>query len=463
MRNESIVEFLIKHSKKNSVSFHMPGHKGGGIIAKYGYGEFLDNILGCDITEISGADNLFQPESIIKQTMDAYKKLYDVKYTNLLVNGSSCGLVASILSIVKKGDKLIMARNSHKSIFNAVSLGDIKPVYARPEFIEEYGILGEISKDEIKRLINANSEAKAVILPSPNYYGICSDIASIAKIVHDSGMILIIDQAHGAHLKFYDETKAAENLEADIVVNSTHKTLLSFTESAIVNVCSDRVDIFELEDKIQAIESTSPSYILMASLDINEKIIREHGEELFGEWKNNIEEFYAKSKKIKGLSVLNHPMLDNTKINLDMSAYGLNGASLETELIKRGIYPEMVSGNLVMCMSGIGNTKEDYVRLLEALKDIADKNKLGERLKTEMVQAIELELAEVPVYKEKVLISEAEGRTVAESVIPYLPGIPIACPGEILTKEVIEYAISQRKIGYKVIGIDSEEKIFVGK
>ena len=258
MFNESIVEFLIKHSKKNAVSFHMPGHKGGDIIAKHGYGEFLDNILGCDITEIKGADNLFQPESIIKETMEAYKKLYDVKYTNLLVNGSSCGLVASVLATCQRGYKLIMARNSHKSIFNAVKLGDIKPVYARPELLEEYGILGEISKDEIKRLIDENPDAKAVILPSPNYYGICSDIKEIAKHVHDAGMLLIVDQAHGAHLKFYDKNKAAENLGADIVVNSTHKTLLSFTESAIINVCSDRVDILELEDKIQYIESTSP-------------------------------------------------------------------------------------------------------------------------------------------------------------------------------------------------------------
>lgn len=463
MEKMTIADFLISHKINNPVSFHMPGHKGNDHIRKYGYGEFLDNILKCDITEIEGADNLFQPEGIIKNTMESYKSLYGVKETKLLINGSSCGLIASILATVKRGEKMIVARNCHKSIFNGVLLGGVKPIYAKPEFIKEYGISGEISVYAIKKLITMNPEAKAVILPSPNYYGVCSDIKEIARLAHENNMLLIVDQAHGAHLKFYNEAKAAETQGADIVINSTHKTLFSFTESAILNICSDKVDIFELEDKLQAIESTSPSYLLMGSLDINGKILEKNAEELISEWKSNIEYFLKEADGIEGLRIMKHPMLDETKINLDMSPCGLDGPQLEKRLMEKGIYPELVSGNIVMCMTGIGNIRGDYTRLLNALKEFSDSAERRDLANPPGECDFNLILKEIPKAKKRIKVSEGEGEIVAESIIPYPPGIPIACPGEILTAEVIEYIKGLRGKGYKVIGIDVNEKIAVGK
>ena len=162
--------------------------------------------MDCDITEIPGADNLFQTEGIIAETMAKYRALYEVEQSYLLINGSSGGLIAAILTAVSKGGKLVMARNCHKSIFNALQLGDITPIYAYPETLEAYGVLGGISADEIARCLDENPEAEAVILPSPNYYGICSDIRAIAKVTHDRGKVLIVDQAHGAHLKLLIHT-----------------------------------------------------------------------------------------------------------------------------------------------------------------------------------------------------------------------------------------------------------------
>ena len=459
----TIIEFLLEHRKTNPVSFHMPGHKGHNHIKEYGYGEFLDNILGCDITEIDGADNLFQPEGIIKNTMEAYENLYKVKATRLLVNGSSCGLLASILAIVKPGEKIIMARNCHKSIFNGVSLGGIVPIYVKPNYIDEYGISGDVSVDLIKECVEKNKDAKAIILPSPNYYGICSNIEGISNIAHENDMILIVDQAHGAHLKFYDEKMAAENLGADIVINSTHKTLFSFTESAILNVCSDEVDLMELDDKIQAIETSSPSYLLMASLDINSQMLKEHGDEFINKWKGNIEFFWKESENIKGLKIMNHKLLDNTKLNLDMSKSGLSGGDLEKELIKRNIYPELVSGNIVMCMSGIGNIKEDYIKLLDALKDISINRETVEGCNVEKINEFDLELKEVPKEKVRIKLLEALGKIAAESITPYPPGIPIVCPGEVINSDVIDYVTKLRKEGYKVTGVDVNGKVAVGK
>ena len=178
--NKGIRQFLAEHAALEPVSFHMPGHKGSRIYRENGYGEFLDIIMDCDITEIPGADNLFQTESIIAETMEKYRQLYDVKKSYLLVNGSSGGLISAVLATVSRGGKLVMARNCHKSIFNALPLGDITPVYAYPQTIEEYGVLGGISAEEIAKCLDENPESEAVLVPSPNYYGICSDIKTIA-------------------------------------------------------------------------------------------------------------------------------------------------------------------------------------------------------------------------------------------------------------------------------------------
>ena len=373
-----ITEFLLKHTGLCPVSFHMPGHKGSRLYRELGYGQFLDHIMDCDITEIPGADNLFQTEGIIRETQEKYRELYDVRKSYLLINGTSGGLIAAVLATVEPGGELILARNCHKSIFNALSLGNIKPVYAYPQEEERYGIAGVVTAEEIEKTMEEHPQAKAVVLPSPNYYGICSDITAITEVVHQHDGILIVDQAHGAHLKFMkDQPSAAEDCGADIIVDSIHKTLASFTQSAVLHVNSDRISLPNLEDRLQKIESTSPSYLLMASLDLSAEIIREHGVSLFAQWQKNLDEFYRKAEELPGLKLLREcsekaGSMDQTKIDLDMSALGLSGAQLEEELMKRNIFCELTTGNILMCMTGIGNTKADYDKLLETLQEIAE-------------------------------------------------------------------------------------------
>jgi len=625
MSNNGITNFLFAHAAKKPVSFHMPGHKGTKFYKKHGYGKFMKNIADLDITEIPGADNLFQTESIIKETQEKYASIYGVEKSYLLINGTSAGLIASILACVPKGGKLIMARNCHKAVFNALTLGEITPIYAYPDVIFQYGISGAVSPEEIEKLLQENPDASAVILPSPNYYGICSDIKEIAKVVHSHGKVLIVDQAHGAHLKFFSslglrrpvisrpgggkvaavdvrkgaEAQAeyyrnhgigqslgekgwkwsmplpAEECGADIVVNSTHKTLGSFTQSAVLNVTGDaignisspiaevyagyiaedndsdfamsrtkaRVDIACLEDRLQAIQSTSPSYLLMASLDVNADIIQKDGRKLFADWKRNITWFYRKAATIpelrvmtieaeeksvvaeaagKSLDVLKKVpgirktkfgqteeprrqsgSLDNTKINIDMSAYGIDGNRLEQLLNERGIFPELVTGNIVMCMTGIGNTRKDYKMLYKALAEIAythrghlvklahddrleykkrpelagpegENTEAGGRTdggagpdafaaKSAALWSKQRPLHEIPVERESLTLDECAGRICASSIIPYPPGIPLICPGEEIGQEEIQYIKYLRKIGDKVIGVSGEGEIIVGK
>lgn len=480
--NRAITTFLTEHADRNPVSFHMPGHKGSRIYRENGYGDFLDKIMDCDITEIPGADNLFQTEGIIAETMKKYERLYGVKKSYLLVNGSSGGLIAAILACVKPGGKLIMARNSHKSIFNALGLASIKPVYAYPQEAEGCGILGEITVDEIARCMDENPDAEAVILPSPNYYGICSNVRAIAEEVHKRGKVLIVDQAHGAHLKFFGKyggaqstirggfPEAAEDQGADIVINSVHKTLASFTQSALLNLCSDRVNPFLLEDKLQTIESSSPSYPMMATLDINAGLLEDAGERLIRRWEENLDYFYDEADKIPGLVVLMPHNLDRTKLNIDMSAYGIDGNELEELLMERDIFIELVTGNIVMCMTGIGNTRRDYERLLEALAEIAAQRRGVMAECTELKRAVQpkvltrvLEQRAVPGEKVFVPLKEAAGRVCASSIIPYPPGIPIVCPGEVIDEDVIEYIKGRREAGEKVIGLTSADTVCVGK
>ncbi len=473
-----LYEFLRQHASKAPASFHMPGHKGAELYQRFGYGDFMKDFFDYDVTEIPGADNLFQTEGVLQEIQEHYRELYEVENSYLLVNGTSGGIIASILASVKKGGKLIMARNCHKSVFNALTLGDVQPVYAYPEENEEYGISGPVPAKEIAHLLDANRDVEAVILPSPNYYGICSDIQSIASEVHKRGKILIVDQAHGAHLKFFnahgfgDMPLCAEEAGADLVINSTHKTLASLTQSAVLNRATVRVDKFVLEDKLQAIQSTSPSYILMTSLDINAAILKEYGKALIQEWGGNLNHFYQKAAEIKGLKVMEKfPGLDWSKLNVSL---GIPGGELERQLMEEhGVFIELFTGDFVMCMTGIGNTRRHMDQLLNGLAEISEKPEVQEYLHQipkcrsssahASTQQRDGEL--YPIPKERCLVSleEAEGKICASSVIPYPPGIPLLCPGEKFHKEQVAHIKTLRAMGEKVIGVTPEGGVFVGK
>ncbi|MDD2504396.1 MAG: aminotransferase class I/II-fold pyridoxal phosphate-dependent enzyme, partial [Clostridia bacterium] len=415
----SIYDFISDHLAKDSVSFHMPGHKGSQFYRRFGYHSFLDRIMDFDITEITGADNLFQAEGVIKSVQEHYAKLYECEKSYILVNGSSSGNIAAILASVSKGKQLLMARNSHKSVFNALSLGGIRPVYVHPEMIEEYGISGVISPLEIERLILANPDIQAIILTSPNYYGVCSDIKEIADIAHKYKKVLIVDEAHGAHLHFSESLPpSAISSGADIVINSTHKTLGSFTQSAALHYNSELVDPYVLEDKLQCIQSTSPSYVLMVSMEITARILEQHRKLLMNEWLDNLNIFYERISKIPGLRTMGKMKgLDWTKINLTMGELGFTGSELDKILMDDyNIYTELFTGDWIMAMSGIGNTKDDYERLADALADISKKAiASGIKIhKTEQKKAAlrppkQAVLFEIPVKMKKVKLEDSEG------------------------------------------------------
>ena len=495
---------------RQHISFHMPGHKGRrNYYDLAGYGSFLRGIMACDITEIPGADALFCPETTLRAVMDNYARLYRVKHTELLVNGSSAGVMSAIISSVPIGGKLILGRNSHHSAFSAMRLGGINPVYLRPEIDSEHGLAAGISPDELSRACAENPDAQAVLITSPGYCGYLSDISSLADIAHKHNMLMIVDQAHGAHLRFFDYAAevmrndgiytpypkhAAESLGADIVVNSTHKTLFSWTGSGILNICTDRVDTAFLRTVLRMLQTTSPSYILMGSLDINERIMRSFGAEITDRWISDIWEFYRRALRINGLTLVgpdissctSFPMfhyrsgLDMTKINISMAGLGISGEQLDLELRQKGIISEMVHGDYIMLMTGAGNTdtyslthagasmSPDFEYLLRALQDISDSYgySKGGRRQSRLVESIAAHLpdsADVPMEAEAIPLYQADGRVLYDPIIIYPPGSPIACPGEIMDVDIISYVASAILRGEKVTGVDEEGNIRVGR
>lgn len=446
-----IKKFLIEERDSGRVSFHMPGHKGGRLYKETGHSDFSENLMDLDITEIPGADNLHDPKGIIRRLMDGYRELYGSVETYLLVGGSTCGLEAAVMATVAPGDKLLMARNCHKAVYSALVLGDIEPVFMMPTDDKD-----ELYKN-VEQALADHPTIRAMILPRPDYYGRCVDLDDLADLLHANGAVLIVDQAHGAHLPLFegimDLPEGAERQGADIIVESTHKTLASMTQTAILNLMSDRVDREKLEAKLSLVQSTSPSYILMASLDINLQIIAEHGTGLLNRWAKGIDYVYDELGDIDGVNLLCSESFDRTKINVSIA--GMTGSEIASALYDRGIVVELFSGDLAMCMTGLGNTREDYEKLVAAVLDIVDKLSTssicneavsskgsdGETAWTEQVPQAghrysERELA--GKTKEELDIADSIGKISAVDVIPYPPGIPWLVRGELVSREVAE-------------------------
>ena len=499
-RTKTIYDFLKKNASEDHISFHMPGHKGRRkLYAEAGYADLLNDAIRYDITEIPGADALYRPQSTLRAVMDNYAELYGVLHSELLVNGSSAGIIAAILATVPIGGKLILGRNSHHSAFSALRLGGINPVYIQPETEPVYNLSAEISAYALEEACKANPDASAVLITSPNYCGMLSDIALLADTAHEYGMALIVDQAHGSHLKFFDYdakaardegafvphiSHAAETLGADIVINSTHKTLLSFTGSGILNICNDSIDVNAVSDVLRMVQTTSPSYLLMASLDINEKIMRQRGRDIIKSWKSDLEYFYKEADKISGLTVVQgggakgtggrdeecFPLYryregpDVTKINISMAELGLPGERLEHELRYKGIIAEMVHGEYLLLMTGAGNTRGDYERLIAALRDISASYGIShaDYRPPRSFEAPRPEASDVPTSGELVPLYASDGRVLYDPIITYPPGTPVVCPGEIMSMEIIGYIQNLLAEGDRITGVDEEGMIKVG-
>lgn len=466
---------LLEYSKTDMYPFHMPGHKRI-MIEDY-------NPYQIDITEIEGFDNLHNASEILKSSQQRAADLYGSKQAYYLINGSTCGILAAISASTQKGDKILVARNCHKAVYNAIFLRELSPIYIYPK-ITDAKIQGKIESQEVKKALDKNPDVKAVIITSPTYDGIVSDVEEISKIVHNYDIPLIVDQAHGAHFGLDDRMpESAIKLGADAVIVSVHKTLPAFTQTALLHICSNRISQKKIKKYLGIYETSSPSYILMAGIESSIRHISEKGEELFAELDKKLDDFYNGVENLKNIKVLTKKDFtndeaydfDRTKIIMLTEKCGISGEELLRILHNDyHIELEMAAGNYALALSTIMDTKEGFERLMHALIEIDDKLSYNEndRKKNKIPDTSiyyrsmkkEYEIHEAGEMEvENVDYDAAVGKVSGEFIYIYPPGIPLIVPGEVISADFIRDLKAAVSYELDVKGLTEDNRIIILK
>lgn len=440
---------LISYGESDVYPFHMPGHKRRALP--------FPNPYTIDITEIDGFDNLHHAGGLIREAEERAAKLYGADRSYYLVNGSTCGLLAAICAAARRGDKVLAARNCHKAVYHAVSMQGLSVEFLYPA-ITRGDLQGQITAAQVEEALTKHPDIAVVILTSPTYEGIVSDVAAIAACCHAHGAALIVDEAHGAHFGFgagFPEN--AVRLGADAVIMSLHKTLPSFTQTALLHCNGGRIDTERVARYLGVYETSSPSYLFMAGMDACIDLIREQGAELFAQYRRRLDAFYRDTADLTQLHVMRREDLckeeaydwDDSKLMIYAGTMG--GEALHQELLGHyHLQMEMVSADYVLGMTSLMDTDEGMRRLVTALHEIDEKNRntdLGGEVpeagftariyrenprRMQIYQALDLPYREVP-------FDEAVGKMAADYVYLYPPGIPLIVPGEVITEEFIRH------------------------
>lgn len=468
--------------------FHMPGHK------RNLKSHPLREMFEIDITEIDGFDNLHHPKGILKRMQESAASIYGVEETFFLVNGGTCGLQAAVSATIREGEKLLMARNCHKAVYNTCYLRKIDTKYVYPKKTDESWIYGSISPEEVEKQLKRDVSIKGVLITSPNYDGVVSDISKIAEIVHKYGAILIVDEAHGAHFPYSSFfPKSAIYCGADLVVQSLHKTLPSMTQTALLHVQGNRVDRQRLRQFLSIYQTSSPSYVFMSTMQQCLEYTYENKEKLFQNLSDRVDQFIEDCKKLRNLKVLSKEWalsnrvydFDKCKILVSTSNCILNGEQIYEILFKQyHLQMEMASKDYVLGIATICDSQEGFDRLFKALVEIdglCDKgmdvirNAFPYIEKTEIADCGDMEAVPLlcrermehsrvlPMYaafdmeKESVEFQKADGKVSGDFAYLYPPGVPVLVPGELITEEFIMLCMQCIKMGLPLQGMQDLE------
>lgn len=455
-----VFDALKRLMEEDSVFFHMPGHKGKNTLINWG-----DYIPFIDTTETEGMDNLLDPRGIIQESQELAAKVFGAKYTQYAVNGSTGSIYIALATITKPGDKILVQRNCHKAVYNAMILNRLNPIYMYPNYNEEYHVMTGLDPKDIDDILTEDEEIKAVVITYPNYYGVCSDLETIAKIVHKHNRILMVDEAHGPHMTFSERLpKPALECGADIVIHSTHKTMASFTQTSMIHVGTDRVDLNKLRDRFQLYTTTSPSYLFTASNEIATAYMDSMEARKKLEW--NIDKCEETIKRLNAIDRVfvftgdeNDKTIfakDNTKILFRID--GMKGSQVKKQLYaKYNIRLEMTDYYYALALTSFMNEEEDYEKLIAAVEDLAKTAPYDDITPV----SIKLPTPEVimPIYeayhgnKKQRELKYSIGKISATAIIPYPPGVPLVVPGEEITQELYEQITFLMENGIEIVGL----------
>lgn len=455
-----VFEALKNLVEENSVSFHMPGHKRRTALI-----DWSKYIPAIDTTEVEGMDNLLEPRGIIQESQELAAKVFGAKATYYGVNGSTGSNYIAIATITKPGDKVLIQRNCHKSIYNALILNRLNPVYMYPNYNENYNVLTGLFPKDIDEVLIEHPDVKAVILTYPNYYGVCSDLKKIAEIVHKHNKILMVDEAHGPHMGFSEKLPmSALEAGADIVIHSTHKTLSGLTQTSLIHVGSDRIDLNKLRDRYQLYTTTSPSYIFTLSNETAVAFMDSEEGRTKLDWNvKKCNELVQRLNAIDRVEVFTGDPSDETIYDKDVtkiliSIDGISGSQIKKKLKSEyNIRLEMADYYYALIFATFMNEEEDYEELIAAIEDMAKKSAFVEidyvNIKMPTPQIVINPSQAYFGKKEQVQLKDAIGKIAAAPIIPYPPGIPLIVPGEEFTQEIYDHILFLMENGLEIVGL----------
>ena len=453
MNDPTLLQLLRDHCTGDTLPMHMPGHKRNTALAPY-----LDALgAGLDITEIPGFSNLHDPKGALAQRMTAAAKLWGSRRAWWLVGGSTAGLLAAVAAATAPGDEVLLARNCHKSVYNAAMLRDLRLHYLWPAPYPGQSFAGAVPPEAVTEALTEHPNSKLVILTSPTYEGIRSDIPAISDIVHRHGALLLVDEAHGAHLGLHPAFgPSAVTQGADLVVQSLHKTLPSLTQTGLLHLCSDRIDAAEISFQLSVFQTSSPSYLLMASMDSCVTLLAEQGDALFQNWADALAACRKATAELQHLTLplAGDLMAEPSKLVISTRGTSVTGPELARRLREtHHIETEMAAADYLIAMTGMGDTKENLVRFAHALH-VIDRSLSP----TETPPPLSLPVAEqVCTIAQSTRqptrlcnLADAPGEVSADFLWAYPPGIPLIAPGEQVSKELLDYIAACQAAGVEL-------------
>ena len=502
-KQPGLLERLTEYAGSDAYPFHMPGHKRREI--PDGIPGGFPDPYGIDITEIDGFDNLHHAEGILKDAMDEAAAIYGADRSWYLVNGSTCGILSAVFATTENGGKILTARNCHKAVYHAICLNRLEAEYLYPEEITEFGINGGIRVEDVRKALEKDAmrcagnsgnvrgkitKIQAVLITSPTYEGVVSDIRAIADAAHEYGIPLIVDEAHGAHLEYADQChsfpKSALEYGTDIVIQSLHKTLPCFTQTAILHVKGKLVDQDRVSRYLSMFQTSSPSYLFMAGMERCIRYMDGDGRNEMVRYEERLEHFMKRMEGLQVLEVLDREICgkyrtvagwDPSKIVVStMRAEDFHGEELaETLRRKYHLEMEMTAPEYVIAMTSLMDTEEGFERLGTALLEIdgalrhcveseqqKEKGESKEKERCETPEATESKVSH-PIRRmliceamdadtERTAFQDTVGKVSAEFVYLYPPGIPIIAPGEVFTDAIVEKIMAYKAAGLLVQG-----------
>ena len=482
MREEELLINRLKAYKDSRIyPFHMPGHKRlqlGGIKGETARsGMDFPNPFFVDITEVEGFDNLHHAQGILKQSMEWAARVYGADRTWYLINGSTCGILASVCGCTRPGGHILMSRNCHKAAYHAAYINHLRTSYVYPQDLPGLGIQGGILPEDVEKALEEHRDIQAVFIVSPTYDGVVSDVYKIADIVHRKGIPLIVDEAHGAHFRFGKWfPDSALDMGADAVIQSVHKTLPSLTQTALLHIKGNYVNSRNIERYLSIFQSSSPSYVFMASIEnsifVMDRMQRERDSVQMKEYEAHLMDLRRRLASMKNLRLVDRDIvgmggvwdLDVSKIVVSTRGTALSGADLSSILREKyHLEMEMCGADYVTAITTVFDSPEGLQRLGDSLEEI-DADVTGTPGSREDGPAVYGMRAQAQCCLREAMdspcrpvrLKESEGQISAEFVYLYPPGIPILAPGENIARNILDVIEEYIKKGLPIQGPEDE-------